>query len=169
MKRSCGRMSCDRHYTSEVQKVWETLKSVGYGGQILVSDQTIFTVEDASKAIGVPEEQILKSLIFLVDDEPVLVLMSGSNKVDIKKVKKALGARKVKMAGPEYIEENFGYKVGGVPPVGYDTKMRALIDEDVRKYEILWAAAGNDHAFFPVSPDELVALTGGLVCDLKKQ
>ena len=68
----------------------------------------------------------------------------------------------------EYIEENFGYKIGGVPPVGYDVKIKTLIDEDVQKYEVLWAAAGNDHAFFPVSPDELVRLTEGLVCDLKK-
>ncbi|MFY9383801.1 YbaK/EbsC family protein [Acetomicrobium sp.] len=162
-------MSCNRHYTEEVQRVWDDLKSLGYSGEIFVSDHTIFTVEDASKAIGVPEEQILKSLIFLVDDEPVLVLMSGPNKVDIKKVRKHLGARKVKMAGAEYIEENFGYKIGGVPPIGYDVKIKTLIDEDVQKYEILWAAAGNDHAFFPVSPDELVRITGGLICDLKKE
>lgn len=162
-------MNADQHYTEEVQRVWEKLKELGYEGEILVSDKTIFTVEDASRAIGVPEEHILKSLIFLVDGEPVLVLMSGSNKVDIRKVKKALGGRKIKMAGPDYIEENFGYKVGGVPPVGYNIKMKALIDEDVRKYDTLWAAAGNDHAFFPISPEELVRLTGGTILDIKKQ
>ncbi|MEN2995404.1 MAG: YbaK/EbsC family protein [Acetomicrobium sp.] len=81
-------MNADRHYTEEVQRVWEKLKELGYEGEILVSDKTIFTVEDASRAIGVPEEHILKSLIFLVDEEPVLALMSGSNKVDIKKLKK---------------------------------------------------------------------------------
>lgn len=135
---------------------------------IKITKDTIFTVEDASKAVGAPAEEILKSLVFLVDDVPTLVLMSGANRVDSKGVARARQGKKVKMASPEYVYERFGFRVGGVPPLGYPVRMAALLDEDLFRYPVVWSAAGTDHAFFPIAPELLLKLTGGVRAAIKK-
>jgi prolyl-tRNA editing enzyme YbaK/EbsC (Cys-tRNA(Pro) deacylase) len=156
-----------------VQKVRAALDASGCSDiKIKTTEDTIFTVEDATRAVGVPAEEILKSLVFLVDGEPVLVLMSGANKVDpravVREFKEKKG-KKVKMAAPEYVFERFGFRIGGVPPVGYPTRLPALLDEDLFRYPVVWAAAGTDHAFFPISPDRLLLLTGGVRAAVKKE
>ena len=133
------------------------------------AEGTIFTVEDAAETVGAPPEEILKSLIFLVDGNPCLVLMSGVNKVDVRAVARALGGRKAKMARPEYVFEQFGFRVGGVPPVGYPSRLTALLDEDLFCHDVVWAAAGTDHAFFPVAPERLLRMVGGTRTALKKE
>ena len=151
-----------------VQKVREHLEEVGCSVAIHVTDDTIFTVEDASRAVGAPPEEILKSLVLFADERPVLALMSGINRVDLKKIKRILNVRKVKMAPPEWVFDYSGFKIGGVPPVGYPERLPALLDEDMFSYGVVWAAAGTDHAFFPVSPDELRRITGGVSGNIKK-
>ena len=136
---------------------------------IIKAEGTIFTVEDAAGTVGAPPEEILKSLIFLVDGNPCLVLMSGVNRVDAKAVARALGGKKAKMAQPEYVFESFGFQVGGVPPIGYPSRLPALLDEDLFRYPLGWAAAGTDHAFFPVAPERLLAMVGGTRMALKKE
>lgn len=151
-----------------VLKVRRFLEEKGFPVQITYSEDTIFTVEDASRVVGAKEEEILKSLVLLVDDVPVLALMSGINRVDVKKVRSETGAKKVRMADPEYVLNWSGFQIGGVPPVGYPEPPKALLDEDLFQHSIVWAAAGTDHVFFPVSPDELAQLTGGRRCLIKK-
>lgn len=153
-----------------VDRVRAFLEERGYSGEIHHTDGTIFTVDDASKSVGAPPEEILKSLVFLVDDQPTLILMSGINKVDRKKIALATGKAKsrVKMASPDYVFESFGFKVGGVPPVGYSPCLPALIDRDIFCFSTVWAAAGSDQDFFPIEPPLLQEYTGGLVVDLKE-
>lgn len=137
--------------------------------EIRVVEDTIFTVEDAARTIGTDPSEILKSLIFVIDkSEPCLVLMSGSNKVDSRKAAQALGGRRGRMMPPEEVYERYGFHVGGVPPIGYDEDLRAVLDEDLFAHKILWATAGTDHAFFPVSPERLQELTGGVRASIKK-
>ena len=136
--------------------------------KIKLTENTIFTVEDATLAVGAPAEEILKSLVFLVDERPTLVLMSGANRVDLKAVAREAKGKKVKMASPDYVFERFGFKVGGVPPIGYPIQMEALLDEDLFQYPVVWSAAGTDHAFFPVEPKRLQELTKGVKVSLKK-
>jgi prolyl-tRNA editing enzyme YbaK/EbsC (Cys-tRNA(Pro) deacylase) len=151
-------------------KVRAALDARGYGDiGIKATEETIFTVEDASRAVGAPAEEILKSLIFLVDERPTLVLMSGANRVDPRAVAREAKGKKVKMASPEYVFEHFGFRVGGVPPTGYPDRMPALLDEDLFRYRVVWAAAGTDHAFFPIEPERLLTLTGGTKAPVKKQ
>jgi prolyl-tRNA editing enzyme YbaK/EbsC (Cys-tRNA(Pro) deacylase) len=153
-----------------VRKVRAALDANGCSDiKIKTTEETIFTVEDATKAVGAPAEEILKSLVFLVDGEPVLVLMSGANKVNLRAVTREAKGKKAKMATPEYVFERFGFKIGGVPPVGYPTRMPALLDEDLFRYPVVWAAAGTDHAFFPISPDRLLTLTGGVRAAVRKE
>lgn len=153
-----------------VDKVRQTLDNKGASDiEIRIVDSTIFTVDDAAKTIGVPPSEILKSLIFILDKTtPCLVLMSGSNRVDSKSAAQALGGKRGRMMPPDEVYERYGYHVGGVPPLGYDEELRAVIDEDLFKYKIVWSAAGTDHAFFPVEPERLMKVTNGIKAKIKK-
>lgn len=153
-----------------VQKVRDALNNSGASDiDIKIVDSTIFTVEDAANTIGVPPCEILKSLIILLDkSEPCLVLMSGANRVDAKLAAHALGGKRSRMMPPEEVYERYGFHVGGVPPVGYDEKLRAVLDEDLFNYKTVWSAAGTDHAFFPVEPERLLTLTHGVMAAIKK-
>jgi len=153
----------------QVERVRSFLRGEGFPDEVTTSEETIFTVDDAARVVGVPPEQILKSLVLLVDGDPVLTLMSGVNQVDTKKVRILTEAKKVRMADPEFVFEWSGFQVGGVPPVGYPESVPAYLDEDLFLYPVVWAAAGSDHAFFPVSPEDLKKLTGGMKCSIKKK
>ena len=154
-----------------VEKVRNALNIIGASDiEIKTVEDTIFTVDDAARTIGVPAGEILKSLIFVLDKTvPCLVLMSGSNRVDSKLVAQALGHKRSRMMPPEEVLSRYGYHVGGVPPVGYDEELPALLDEDLFTHKIVWSAAGTDHAFFPVGPERLMALTHGIKAKVKKQ
>jgi prolyl-tRNA editing enzyme YbaK/EbsC (Cys-tRNA(Pro) deacylase) len=153
-----------------VKKVRAFLSSARCDSKIVHADETIFTVEDASRTVGAPPEHILKSLLFASDEGAwALALMSGSNKVHDKKLRRALGlACKIRMASAEAIRAFSGFEPGGVPPVGYEKQPKTVLDEDLFKYGTVWSAAGTDHDFFPISPDELLRITGGIKADIKK-
>lgn len=153
-----------------VEAVKNYLSEFGFEGDIFHTEKTIFTVSDASLAVGAPEEKILKSILLRVNKGEyfALALMSGINRVDSKKIKKLLNGSHVSFADPEECCNWSGFKPGGVPPVGYPEQPRTLLDEDLFKYSEVWAAAGTDHAFFPISPEELVRITGGEKADIKK-
>lgn len=153
-----------------IEKVRSALDKAGASDiEIKIVESTIFTVEDAANTIGVPAGEILKSLIFVIDKtQPCLVLMSGANKVDSKAAAQALGGKRGRMMPPEEVFERYGFHVGGVPPVGYDENLRAVLDEDLFNYETVWAAAGTDHAFFPIKPERLLTLTNGIKAKINK-
>ena len=152
-----------------VAEVQSFLDSRSFTKKIIHTDATIFTVQDASAAVGAPECEILKSILLRVNSGAyyALALMSGVNRVDIKKIKKLLGEKHLSFASPEECISLSGFRPGGVPPVGYPEQPRTLIDEDLFLYDTVWAAAGTDHHFFPVSPAELAELTGGEKLDIK--
>ena len=153
-----------------VEAVSSFLSDSGFDGRIFHTEETIFTVSDASSAVGAPEEEILKSILLRVNrgEYFALALMSGVNRVDTKKIKRMLGASHVSFANPEECSEWSGFKPGGVPPVGYPEQPRSFLDEDLFNYSEVWAAAGTDHAFFPIPPAELMRITGGERADIKK-
>jgi prolyl-tRNA editing enzyme YbaK/EbsC (Cys-tRNA(Pro) deacylase) len=158
--------------TDPVEKVKAFLGSVSYDEEIVHTEETIFTVEDASRVVGAPPEEILKSLLFLAEtdagEEWTLALMSGANRVNDKAVRRILGARKVRMGTAEAIRAFSGFEPGGVPPVGYPAQPRTLLDRDLFKYATVWSAAGSDHDVFPISPERLREITGGTAEDIKK-
>ena len=151
-------------------KVRAALDNVGADDiTIRIVEQTIFTVDDAANTIGVSPSEILKSLIFVIDkSEPCLVLMSGSNKVDSKLAAHALGGKRGRMMSPDEVHERYGFRIGGVPPIGYDEKLRTVLDEDLFAHKIVWSAAGTDHTFFPIEPERLLSITGGSRASIKK-
>jgi prolyl-tRNA editing enzyme YbaK/EbsC (Cys-tRNA(Pro) deacylase) len=126
------------------------------------------TAEAAARAVGAPQGSIVKSLIFLADGTPLLVLVSGDQRADTKRLRAALGLskRRLRIARPSEVLAHTGFQVGGVPPVGHTCPVRTLIDRTLGRFDTVWAAAGNANAVFPIAFDLLVTITAGEVMDL---
>jgi prolyl-tRNA editing enzyme YbaK/EbsC (Cys-tRNA(Pro) deacylase) len=114
------------------------------------------TAQDAAAAIGCAVGQIVKSLVFVRGEEPVLVLCSGANTVDAQR----LGLAK---ADADSVRRATGFAIGGVPPYGHPAPLETLIDEDLLAYDEIWAAAGTPSSVFSLTPAQLVERSGGMV------
>ena len=110
----------------------------------------------------------MKSLIFTVDDEVVLALVSGANLLDESLLAEAAGGKKCRRADADQARAATGYPIGGVPPIGLATPVRGFLDEDLLGYEEVWAAAGTWHDVFPIDPAALAAASGGWVGRLRR-
>jgi prolyl-tRNA editing enzyme YbaK/EbsC (Cys-tRNA(Pro) deacylase) len=136
--------------------------------EVLEFDESTRTSEDAANAIGCAVAQIAKSLVFrAADGTPVLVVASGANRVDEKKVRDLLG-QKIARADAEFAREMSGYPIGGVAPVGHVVPPKTLLDADLKQHVTLWAAAGTSNAVFRLTPDDLARLTGAAFADVRK-
>jgi prolyl-tRNA editing enzyme YbaK/EbsC (Cys-tRNA(Pro) deacylase) len=124
------------------------------------------TAADAARAVGCDVAQIVKSLVFIADSEPVLALASGANRVDAGRLGEALGAAEVRRADGDEARAATGFAIGGVPPFGHGRTLTVVIDRDLMTHERLWAAAGLPDAVFAIAPDALVRASGGRVVDL---
>jgi len=124
------------------------------------------TAADAARAIGCEVAQIVKSLVFVADGAPVVALVSGSNRVDESRLAVALAAGEVRKADGNEAREATGFPIGGVPPIGHVSPVTIVIDRDLLDHEQLWAAAGLPDAVFPLTPYDLVRVSGGTVADL---
>jgi prolyl-tRNA editing enzyme YbaK/EbsC (Cys-tRNA(Pro) deacylase) len=126
------------------------------------------TAADAAAAIGVDVGQIVKSLIFAVDGEVVLAYVSGRNQLDEAKLAVAAGGTTCSRVDADTVREATGYPIGGVPPFGHATELRAFVDPDLLAYEEVWAAAGTWHDVFALAPTELVTASHATVTDLRR-
>ena len=126
------------------------------------------TAADAATAIGVTVGQIVKSLVFGVDNEIVMALVSGSNQLDEKKLALAAGGAKCARVDADAVREATGYPIGGVPPFGHSTQLRVFVDPDLLQYDEVWAAAGTWNDNFGAAPADIVRVAGGVVTDLKR-
>jgi len=126
------------------------------------------TAADAAAAIGVTVGQIVKSLVFGVDNEIVMALVSGSNQLDEKKLAAAAGGSKCLRVDADAVRAATGYPIGGVPPFGLATQMRIFIDPDLLEYDEVWAAAGTWNDVFPIDPKLLQRAASGVVVDLRR-
>jgi Cys-tRNA(Pro) deacylase len=126
------------------------------------------TAADAAAAIGVSVGQIVKSLVFGVDTEIVMALVSGSNQLDEKKLAAAAGGAKCSRVDADAVRAATGYPIGGVPPFGHATQLRVFVDPDLLQYDEVWAAAGTWNDNFGAAPADIVRVAGGVVTDLKR-
>jgi Cys-tRNA(Pro) deacylase len=126
------------------------------------------TAADAAAAIGVTVGQIVKSLVFGVDNEIVMALVSGSNQLDEKKLALAAGGAKCARVDADAVREATGYPIGGVPPFGHATQLRVFVDPDLLQYDEVWAAAGTWNDNFGAAPADIVRVADGVVTDLKR-
>ncbi|GAA2686768.1 YbaK/EbsC family protein [Streptomyces lunalinharesii] len=127
------------------------------------------TAAEAAAAVGCDLAQIVKSLIFVADGEPVLVLMDGASRVDLARVRDELGAAKVTRADAALVRETTGYAIGGVPPFGHRTRTTVLADRRLLAQDTVWAAAGTPHTVFPLAPRPLLAHAGARLVDVREQ
>lgn len=146
------------------QKVQQALDAFGLKLEVVELPGSTRTSAEAANAIGCQVEQIAKSIVFQAANSgrPVLVIASGPNRVNEKKVEAWIG-EPIRKADPDYVRQRTGFVIGGVPPVGHAEPPLTFIDQDLLKYEVIWAAAGTPNAVFRLTPDELVRITGGKV------
>ncbi|MFD7441003.1 YbaK/EbsC family protein [Streptomyces sp. NPDC059909] len=147
----------------------EALRELGLQVEVRRFPDATRTAAEAAAAIGCDVSEIVKSLIFEADGEPVLVLMDGASRVDVELVRRELGASAVRRANADLVRETTGYAIGGVPPFGHRTRTRVLADRGVLEHAVVWAAAGTPHAVFPLDPKSLVAHAGATLVDVRER
>src|SRR4030042_2238872 len=151
-----------------VQKVQDALKALGFANELTELQSTPRTSPEAAQTVGCQVGQIAKSIIFRRKqrDQPILVITSGSNRVNEKRIEELISERLGK-ADADYVRKNTGFAIGGVLPVGHLEKLDIFIDEDLLQYEEIWAAAGSPNAVFKLTPSDLIKMTGGRVVSIK--
>ena len=159
-------MSKSSSKTRSVDRVREHLKQCGLTIEVLELSESTRTATLAAEAVGSPLGAIVKSLIFVSDEKPVLVLASGDKRADHKKLEKVLKAKRVMIANADQVREATGFAIGGVPPVAHGTKLPILIDKNLGRFDTLYAAAGSPRAVFPISYEALVETTEGQLVDV---
>jgi Cys-tRNA(Pro) deacylase len=151
------------------QRVADAAGSLGLSIEVIEFDNTTRTAPDAANAIGCQVAQIVKSLLFLTDGQPVLTLVSGANRLDERKLAaiRGVGRKKVKRPDADTTKQITGYSIGGVPPFGHASSLPVYVDRDLTQFDVVWAAAGTPFSVFAIAPLDLVRTTGGVIEDLK--
>ncbi len=154
--------------SSSARKVQEALKDKGFDCTVTELPGSTRTAKEAAIAVGCQVGQIVKSLIFKgkKSNTPILVVASGSNRVDVRKIGEIV-SESIKMADADFVRKETGFAIGGVPPLGHSERLKTFIDEDLYEFDEIWAAAGNPHALFKLTPDELVKMTDGQIISVK--
>jgi prolyl-tRNA editing enzyme YbaK/EbsC (Cys-tRNA(Pro) deacylase) len=150
------------------QKVQEALHSLGYEFTVIEFAESTRTAQEAAERVGCTLGQIVKSLVFKgqVSGKPILVLTSGSNRVDEKQISVYAG-ESIGRADAEFVRAVTGFAIGGVPPIGHLQPMETYLDEDLLQYATIWAAAGTPNAVFELTPEALQKMTAGKVVKVK--
>jgi len=154
----------DANLSASAQKVQDALARLGFPMQVIELPASTRTAVEAAQAVGCDVGQIVKSLIFKGRDSgrPLLILASGSNRVDLEKAAAAVGEALDK-ADADFVRQHTGFAIGGVPPVGHTEALDTYIDIDLLQYPQVWAAAGTPNAVFCLTPSDLERVTGGRV------
>ena len=156
--------------SNSAKRVQEYLSTNGFAFEVKELPGSTRTAQEAADSIGCSVAQIAKSLVFKekITDRPILVIASGSNRVDVKKIQRTLGIN-VGIADGKFVKERVGYAIGGVPPVGHNEPLETLLDRDLKNYDVIWAAAGTPFAVFQLKPADLDSLTKGKWIDLSEE
>ena len=143
--------------------------ALGPSFSVVEFDESTHTAQEAADAIGCQLAQIAKSILFRsTGGRPVLVITSGINRVDEKKVKALLG-EKIERASPDFVKEATGFEVGGVPPLGHASPCVVYLDEDLKAFPQVWAAGGTPNAVFAIGFERLAEMSGAVVADVAKR
>ena len=147
-------------------RVQAALTAAGVVARIEEFSSSTRTAQEAAATVGTTVGQIVKALVFLAGDAPVMALVSGVNRLDTQRLA-ALSGAPIGKADADAVRQATGYSIGGVPPIGFPAPIRTYIDRDLLRYDVVWAAAGTPRHVFPIAPDELVRITGGHVAHLR--
>lgn len=150
------------------QKVQDALAALGFDYTVIEFQEPTRTAQEAADRVGCTLGQIIKSLIFQgeTSGKPILVLTSGVNRVDEKRIS-AYAGESIRRADPEFVRAATGFAIGGVPPLAHAQKLETYIDEDLLQYATLWGAGGTHNAVFELAAEDLQKMTGGRVAQVK--
>ncbi len=148
------------------ERVQQALDACGLECRVVRLPNSTRTAPEAAEAVGCEVGAIAKSLLFMADGEPVLVVCAGDRRVNTAMLASLLGASNVKMAAAEDVRDITGYAIGGVPPIGHATPVRTLMDTSLLRWPLVYAAAGAHDALFPVDPNRLLAVSGATLADI---
>ena len=154
-----------------VRRVVAAAARKGIDLRVTVLAASSHTAEDAARALGVQLGQIVKSLVFVAPGEaeeprPILCLVAGTNRVDLARLAAVTGEPAIRRASAREARELSGFPIGGIPPIGHGRPMQAVMDPDLDAFPVIWAAAGQDGAVFPVEPATLRALANAVVAPI---
>jgi len=154
----------EKPLSSSAGKVQAALQGMGFTLQVVELPASTRTAAEAAQAVGCQVGQIVKSLVFKAkrSERPILVVASGANRVDEKRIETLIGEPLGK-ADADFVRQRTGFAIGGVPPVGHAERLQTFVDQDLLQYEHIWAAAGTPNAVFRLTPQGLVRMTGGQV------
>ena len=141
-------------------------KDSGLDISVVELDKSTRTAQLAAGAIGTELGSIVKSLVFLADGKPALILVAGDRRADTNKLAQVLEAKKVEIADADTVRAKTGFAIGGVPPVGHHAPLPTVIDRSLGRFEAVYAAAGSPRAVFPIAYDVLLRITAGQVADV---
>lgn len=150
------------------QKVQDQIRSLGFDYAVIEHAESTRTAQEAADRAGCELGQIVKSLIFRgkQSGKPILVLTSGANRVDEKRIGEYAGEA-IDRADADFVRLVTGFAIGGVAPVGHPQKMETYIDQDFLKYQTIWAAAGTPKAIFELRTEDLQKMTDGRLVQVK--
>jgi prolyl-tRNA editing enzyme YbaK/EbsC (Cys-tRNA(Pro) deacylase) len=156
--------SVSQELSSSARSFQEMLRVRGFSHQVVELPGSTRTAKEAAQAVGCQVEQIVKSLVFKgqQSQRAILVLASGPNRVSESRLGELAG-EPIEKADADFVRQQTGFVIGGVPPLGHRERLKTFIDETLLRYELLWAAAGTPHAVFQLTPADLQAMTDGLV------
>jgi prolyl-tRNA editing enzyme YbaK/EbsC (Cys-tRNA(Pro) deacylase) len=143
------------------------LEARGGTGEVVVLPDSVHTAALAAQALGCEVGAIANSLLFDAGGAPVLILTSGAHRVDTGRVAAAIGVPALRRAQPDFVRAHTGQVIGGVSPLGHPVPVPTYIDPWLRRYDVVWAAAGHPAAVFSTTYDELVTMTGAVPTDVE--
>ena len=149
-----------------VLRAEKSLKQFNPNLKVIELEQTARTANDAATALGCKVGAIVKSLLFKAGENFILCLVSGDKRCSLNKLKKILNEKDVSMANPDDVKRVTGYTIGGVSPTGHLTKIKIYIDENLKNFNSIFAAAGHPNAVFEIDFDNLKELTQGEIKEI---
>ena len=149
------------------EQVADAARALGLQIEVRAFPQGTRTAEDAAAAVGCDVAQIVKSLVFVVDDQPVVALVGGADRLDEHKLADAAGGSRARRADADEVRAATGFAVGGVPPFGHATGLRCFVDDALLSHDVVWAAAGTPTHVFASEPKALVTAAGAEVATIR--
>ena len=149
-----------------VLRAEKSLKKFNPNLKVIVLDKTARTANDAATALGCKVGAIVKSLLFKTGEDFILCLVSGDKRCSLNKLKKTLNIKNVSMANPEDVKKITGYTIGGVSPTGHLKKVKIYIDENLKNFKSIFAAAGHPNAVFEIDFESLISLTSAQISEI---
>lgn len=157
---------CAKPLSAPAQRVQDALAAAGVATVVVEHAASARTSQEAAAVLGCTVGEIAKSLVFRVGDAGgVLVIASGANRVDLAKLAALVGTAPSK-ADADFVRAATGYAIGGIPPLAHATSLTAIVDRDLLRHDVVYAAGGTPNAMFPIRPADLVRVCGGRVADV---